>query len=358
MARLRVRTRTFPTKRPFTIATGTLTRITGAHVALAQGKRVGRGEAQPSFRVCGETLPSVQAFLGAARPLVEGVPPADWRSTLAALDAMAPGNPAAKAALDMAVLDLAGQAARKPVHALLGLRRRAMPTSATVVLDAPEAMAAEAVAHAEQGFAHLKLKLGQAGRDAARLRAVRDAVPGARLRCDANTGWTEAQALRLLPALEKAEVEVLEQPVPRPFRAELGRIARAAELPVLADEAVLGLEDAQRLAEGRWADGFVLKLMKCGGLWQAKQMLALARREGLQVMVGCMVESSVGITAAAHLLGAPALRWADLDGAWLLARDPFRGAAIVDATIQPPERPGLGVAESASGARSAPGHAK
>lgn len=330
-----------PTKRPFVIATGTMTHHQASYIGLEQGPHTGYGEAAPSLRVCGETPDGVVAFWAAVRDEVAAWDPAQWREHLDALAARAFGNPAAKAALEMALLDLAGQAQGKPVHALLGLRPAEKPTSATVVLDAPEAMAREARGHAEQGFRHLKLKLGEAKRDEARVRAVRDAVPDAVLRCDANTAWTEAQALRLVKVLDKLDVELLEQPLPRGMHDGMRRIAKAAALPVLADEDCLGLEDAQRLAAEGYADGFVLKLAKCGGPWQAKQMLDLAKGAGLQVMVGCMVESSVGIAAAAHLLGR--VQWADLDGAWLLAQDPFRGAAIRGGRIATPIAPGLGV---------------
>lgn len=340
--RLRAWQEHLPTKKPFTISTGTMTAHHATYVALEHDGVEGVGEAAPSLRVCGETPEGVLAFWAALRNEVAAWAPGRWREHLRDLDARALGNPAAKAALDMAMLDLAGKAQKKPVHALLGLKAAAKPTSATVVLDAPEAMAREAVSHTEAGFAHLKLKLGEPKRDAARLRAVRDAVPEAVLRCDANTGWTEAQALRFVPLLERAEVELLEQPVPRGERAAMKRLAKRAEFPLLADEAVLGYEDAERLAAERFADGFVLKLMKCGGLVPAKRMLDLARREGLQVMVGCMVESSVAISAAAQLLAR--VQWADLDGAWLLAADPWRGADIEEGVIAPVDSEGLGVA--------------
>lgn len=344
--RLRAWQEKLPTKKPFVIATGTMTQHDATYIALEHGGVQGFGEAAPSLRVCGETPDGVLAFWAAVRDEVAAWEPARWKEHLAALDARALGNPAAKAALDMALLDLAGKAAKKPVHALLGMKRATRPSSATVVLDTPGAMAREAVSHAEHGFTHLKLKLGEPKRDALRLRAVRDAVPEATLRCDANTGWTEAQALRFVPLLGKCEVELLEQPVPRGEREAMKRVAKEAEFPLLADEAVLGLDDAQRLAEDRFADGFVLKLMKCGGLVQARAMLDLARREGLEVMVGCMVESSVAVSAAAQLLGG--VRWADLDGAWLLAEDPWRGATIQAGSIAPVDAPGLGVAPASN----------
>lgn len=339
--RLRIWERTLPTKRPFVISTGTMTEHEATYVGLRHGAREGLGEAAPSLRVTGETRASVRGFLDAVGPAMAARDPDGWAASCGALAASALGNPAAKAALECALLDLAARRARRPLHALLGVRAREMPTSATVVLASPRAMAREALSHAEHGFTHLKLKLGEAKRDVARVRAVRDAVPWATLRCDANTAWSKAEALRLVRVLDKLEVELLEQPVPRGRHGDMRAIARAAELPVLADEDCLGLEDARVLAEERYADGFVLKMAKCGGPLQGKRMLDLARRAGLKVMVGCMVESSVGIAAAAALLGR--VDWADLDGAWLLARDPWRGAEVRGGRIATPEGPGLGV---------------
>lgn len=344
--RLRTWEEKLPTKRPFVISTGAATATQNVFVELADGGARGRaeakgyGEAAPSLRVCGETPAGVLGFLDAARALVEAEGPGGWKGLRGRLDAFAPGNPAAKAALDLALHDLAGKLAGAPAWRLLGLKPAARPTSVTLSLGAPEAMAREAARLADAGFRVLKLKLGEPRRDLARVRAVRDAVPGATLRCDANTAWTESQALRLVRGLDRLEVEVLEQPVPRGFHAEMRRIARAAELPVLADESVLGPGDAATLARERFADGFVLKLMKCGGLAPARRMLALARRARLRVMVGCMLESSLAISAASHLLAR--VEWADLDGAWLLAQDPWRGVEVRAGAIATPEGPGLG----------------
>jgi L-alanine-DL-glutamate epimerase-like enolase superfamily enzyme len=314
--------------------------VRALYVELEHDGIRGFGEAAPSLRVCGETPESVRAFWEAVRPELEARTPADWQGTLGWLAQRAFGNPAAKSALDSALLDLAGKAQRRPAYRLLGLQPGAKPTSATVVLDTPERMAKEAASHADLGFTVLKLKLGEAAEDAARVDAVRDAVPGATLRCDANTAWTVQQGLKLAKHLDKREVELLEQPVPRGFHDALKRIAEAAHMPVLADESVLGLEDARVLAGERYADGFVLKLAKCGGLWQAKQMLDLSRKASLEVMVGCMVESGLGIAAAAQLLGR--VPWADLDGAWLLAQDPWTGADVQRGRIATPDAHGVG----------------
>lgn len=338
--RLRTWQEKLPTKKPFVISTGTLRQVEAHYAELEYDGSRGFGEAAPSLRVCGESPESVRAFWLALQSEFELLTPADWQRTLDWLQARAFANPAAKNALDNALLDLVGKLQRKPVHALLGLKPGVKDTSATVVLDEPSAMAKEAAAHLQAGFRILKLKLGEAKDDAARVHAVRDAAPQATLRCDANTSWSEADALRLVRILDKLEVELLEQPVPRTFWPEMRRIAKAAELPVLADEGVLGLEDARNLAAHNHCDGFVLKLAKCGGLWQAKQMLDLAKKAKLQVMLGCMVESGLGIAAASQVLGA--VPWADLDGAWLLAQDPWTGADVAGGRIATPTGPGLG----------------
>jgi L-Ala-D/L-Glu epimerase / N-acetyl-D-glutamate racemase len=334
-----------PTKRPFVISTGRMTAARVVFLRLEHDGVEGFGEAAPSIRVTGETPEGCLAFLQTLAPEVAAWDPAHWRTHLEKLAMRAIGNTAAKAALEMALLDLVGRRSGKPVHRLLGLRAADLPTSATVVLDAPEAMAREALSHAEQGFDHLKLKLGEAKRDLARVRAVRDALPDATLRCDANTAWTEQQAVRMARALDRLEVELLEQPLPRGAWDKTRRVARAGELPVLADEDVLGVEDLRALARERYADGFVLKLMKCGGPARAAQLLAFAERARLKVMVGCMVESSLAISAAAQVLGKA--RWADLDGAWLLAEDPWQGAHVDRGRIATPHGPGIGATRRA-----------
>lgn len=339
--RLRAWEEKLPTKKPFKIATGSMTAARVVFVELEHEGVRGFGEAAPSLRVCGETPESALAFVGAVKEELCATSPDDWPTTLEGLAARAFANPAAKAALEMALLDLVGKLQRKPVHALLKLKPAERATSATVVLDTPENMAREAVSHAEQGFDHLKLKLGEAKLDLARVRAVRDAVPDATLRCDANTAWTGQQALRLVKGLDKLDVELLEQPLPRGHHDGMKRVAKTASLPLLADEDVLGLEDFRGLAAERYADGFVLKLMKCGGPAQGAAMLAMAQRAGLKVMVGCMVESSLAISAAAQLLGK--VQWADLDGAWLLATDPWRGAEVERGRIATARGDGLSV---------------
>jgi len=343
---LRAWRESLPLRKPFVISAGTTQAAESLFVALEEGGLVGFGEAAPSFRVTGETVEGVRAFLHGLGPRFQHRDAGDWAGDLEDLHRAAPHNPAAKAALDLALLDLAGKELGKSVRDLLGLKAATMPTSATVVLAEPEAMAAEARSHVAAGFRNLKLKLGEAEADEARVRAVRDAVPEAKLRVDANGAWTGQQARDLLEPLHKLEVELVEQPLPRGWWEETQRLTKAAEMPILVDEDVLTLEDVRVLAERRYADGFVLKLMKCGGLWQGKRMLDLARGAGIKVQLGCMVESSLGISAASHLLDL--VDWADLDGAWLLARDPWRGARIVDGVVEPPEGPGLGAVAAVS----------
>lgn len=183
----------------------------------------------------------------------------------------------------------------------------------------------------------LKIKLGSAN-DLELLQTIRSATTK-ELRVDANCGWTPAQAVRMLPVLEEFGVTVLEQPVAPTDLDGLAHIRRHARIPLIADESCVTAADIPALV-GR-VDGINIKLAKCGSLREALRMIAVARTHGLMVMVGCMIESSLGITGAAHF--TPLVDIVDLDGAALLRDDPFIGATIVGGQVALPETPGLGV---------------
>jgi L-alanine-DL-glutamate epimerase-like enolase superfamily enzyme len=164
-------------------------------------------------------------------------------------------------------------------------------------------------------------------------------VTGARLVADANCGWSEAQTLDLLPALADLGLEWLEQPLPEEDLEGLRRIRAASPLPIFADEPVRTARDIVRLAG--CVDGVNIKVMKAGGLREARRMIAVARAHDLQVMLGCMIETSLGITASAHL--APLVDWADLDGNLTVTNDPFTGLRVEQGRLVLPDGPGLGV---------------
>jgi L-alanine-DL-glutamate epimerase-like enolase superfamily enzyme len=236
----------------------------------------------------------------------------------------------------MALYDLAGQRLGVPVYGLLGLDPRDTPlTSFTIGLDTPEVV--ERKVREASDYPILKVKMGTA-EDRQVLEVVR-ATSGARLRVDANEGWTPDDALERLEWLARMGVELVEQPLPAAMLEETRELRKRSPIPFFADESVHRAADIPALAGA--FDGINIKLMKCGGLSEALRMIGTARAHGMKVMLGCMIESSLGITAAAHL--SPLADTADLDGNLLLESDPFLGATVKAGRLVLPEAPGLGV---------------
>ncbi len=246
------------------------------------------------------------------------------------------GSTAARAAIDIALHDAWGQALQQPLYRLFGLDpTRIAPTSFTISLDTPEHMAEQARAsHA----LILKIKLGTDA-DEARLSAIRRAT-NTPLRVDANAGWTLARARQLLPLLAEHGVELVEQPLPAGDLDGLRALRELRSRPaIFADESIKTSSDI--LAHQGLVDGVVIKLSKSGGLHAAREQITLARSLGLEVMLGCMIESSIAVTAAAHL--APLAQYIDLDGPLLIRNDPFVGVEYDAGRVRLPDRPGLGL---------------
>lgn len=250
------------------------------------------------------------------------------------------GPAPARCALDLALHDRIGRQQSKPLYALLGLPKpEPKTTSFTIGLNTPEEMARLAVEAIQCPI--LKLKLGASEGDAERVAAVRRARPDAELCVDANGGWQAAEAVRLIEAMLPYGITFVEQPVPKSDFAGLRFVQAHVEAPVVADESVQTLADIERLAEAG-VQGVNLKLMKVGGLAPGLQMLRRAQELGLRIMLGCMVETSLGVTAMAHLMGVA--EWLDLDAPLLIANDPFAGVVFADdSKLHLPERPGIGV---------------
>ncbi len=300
-------------------------------VELEHGGLVGLGEAAPIPRY-GQDAASAARAAETMMPRLGDVRAFESAATSAG----DPGQPAATAAIDMALRDLAGKRLGAPLYELLGIDpRRTPPTSFTIGMDTPEVVA-EKVREAS-GFEVLKVKLGSDD-DRAMLEAVRDTTDRP-LRVDANEGWTLDGALERLEWLESLGVELVEQPLPAGQLDEMRELRRRSPLPLFADESLHVAADIPRLAGA--FDGINVKLMKCGGIGEALRMIAVARALGLEIMLGCMVESSLAITAAAHL--SPLVDYADLDGNLLVTDDPFIGATIEGGRLVLPEGPGLGV---------------
>jgi L-alanine-DL-glutamate epimerase-like enolase superfamily enzyme len=300
-------------------------------VEIEDGGRVGLGEAAPIPRY-GQDRDSAARAVEAMTPRL-----GDPRAFATAADRTAvAGQEAAAAAVDMALRDLAGQRLGAPLYELMGLDPRAAPpTSFTIAMDTPEVVARK-VAEASD-YEALKVKMGSDD-DRVVLETVR-ALTDRPLRVDANEGWTLEGALSRLEWLRELGVELVEQPLPAGNLAAVRELRRASPLPLFADEDLHRAADVPRLAEAY--DGVNVKLMKCGGIGEALRIIATARAHGMQVMLGCMIESSVAITAAAHL--SPLVDFADLDGNLLIRDDPFVGATVSGGRIVLPEGPGLGV---------------
>jgi L-alanine-DL-glutamate epimerase-like enolase superfamily enzyme len=326
---------TLRTKHPFMIARGGVddSRVVWVRLTDADGME-GWGEAAPS-RYYGETADTVLSVLERLTPALPE-DPGDLEVAEARFAALVPKNGAARAALSAALHDLVGKRLGQPLWRLWGLDPvRAPCSSFTIGLDTAEKMRAK-VAEAAP-YPILKIKLGT-DRDEAILRTIRDATDKP-LRVDANAGWTRERAFQMLPVLKEYGVEFLEQPLAPDDLDGLAAVRRRGVLPIVVDESCIVATDIPRLAGA--VDGINIKLAKCGSLREALRMIATARAHGMLVMVGCMIESSLGITAAAHF--APLVDAADLDGAALTANDPFVGATIAGGRIGLPSGPGLGV---------------
>jgi L-Ala-D/L-Glu epimerase / N-acetyl-D-glutamate racemase len=323
------------TKHPFVIARGSSSDHRVVWVRLTDGDGMeGWGEADPSSYY-GETADTV---LDVLRRLEPHLPrdPFDLENAETRFAQVVPRNGAARSALSAALHDLVGKRLGLPLYRLWGLDPGRTPVSSfTIGLDTPERMRLK-VAEAAP-YPILKVKLGT-DRDEVILRTIRDATDKP-IRVDANAGWTVERALQMLPVLKEFGIEFLEQPLPPQDLEGIARVRRAGVLPVVVDESCITAADIPRVAEA--ADGINIKLAKCGSLREALRMIAAARAHGMLVMVGCMIETSLGISAAAHF--TPLVDAADLDGAALTSNDPFVGAAIDGGRIQLPTGPGLGV---------------
>ena len=324
-----------PLLRPWTLSRGTSTSKSNVLIRLSHGEHHGLGEAAPNPRY-GEDCESVLRALERAEPLLDG-DPGSRDAILGRVDASIPRHPAARAAIDIALHDLAARRIGQPLHRLLGADPSKAPlTSFSIgIADVP---AMQEQARQATGFRILKIKLGT-GADRDLVQGIR-AVTDKPLYADANEGWKDpAQAIAMIRWLEGMGVVLIEQPLPAGDLEGAMRVRDQVSMPIFADEAALAEEDLPAVA--RAYDGVNVKLQKSGGLRSARRMIEAARAHGLRVMLGCMIETSVGITAAAHL--APLADHADLDGHLHLRDDPFRGALLKDGRIVPPEGPGLGV---------------
>ncbi len=325
------------TRAPFGIARWThslypRTLVTFTHVGVT-----GRGEAAPNA-FYGETRGTVEAVLPELSAALTD--PWDWDGLAARMAARFPhGHPSVRCALEMAALEWSARQAGQPVWRLLGLSGVPIPESSYTIsiagLDDMRGQTRDALA---AGYTILKVKLGT-DRDVPILEALREEAPAARLRVDANAAWSRSTAKRMLDVLDAHGVELLEQPLVAEDLEGHAELRRASRIPLVADESLHDLSVLPRLAGA--FDAVNLKIAKLGGPLQALRAARLARALGLNVMLGCMIESSLGIAASAHLAGLA--DWVDLDGALLLSNDPFVGLRWTAGQLERPTAPGWGV---------------
>jgi L-alanine-DL-glutamate epimerase-like enolase superfamily enzyme len=243
---------------------------------------------------------------------------------------------------------VAGKIAGLPLYALLGGGRRPIPTDQTVGIDTPQEMAARAAELAGKGVPAIKVKLGTtANEDVERIDRIREAIGDELpLRLDANQGWDLPTAVQVLRRLESSGIEYCEQPLARWDLEGFRRLRERVSIPIMADESVFDHHDAFKLTAGGCCDYLNIKLAKSGGIHTAQKINAIAEGCGVRCMVGCMLETRLALTAAAHLVSARRnIRYADLDSHFQLEEDPVVGGARWDGgTITPPDDPGIGAA--------------
>ncbi len=300
------------------------------------GALSGFGEATAN-NYYGITIDRMITDLGQLRPIIEA---ANWSTAEALWEQVhnrLKSNPFAQCALDEAAHDLVAKRAGKPLYAQWGLNPARIPlTNFTIGLDTPEVMLSKMK---EMPWPLYKIKLGRGDDDLALLRVLRQQTD-AIFRVDANCGWTAEQTLAYAPELMALGVEFIEQPLPADDWDGMARLRADSPLPIIADESCIVETDVARCAD--YFHGVNIKLTKCGGLTPARRMIAEARQRGLSVMVGCMTESSVGISAIAHLL--PLLDYVDMDGSLLITNDPATGVTFNYGQVRYAQANGTGAA--------------
>ncbi|MEJ5305892.1 MAG: dipeptide epimerase [Ignavibacteria bacterium] len=326
---------TLELKHVFTVATASRKTTPVMMTEIEYNGMIGYGEASmPPY--LGESHQTASEFLSKV-DLSQFDDPFRIEEILNYVDSIAPGNPAAKASIDIALHDLVGKLIGQPWYKIWGLNPEKTPyTSFTIGIDKPDVVR-QKVKEAEQ-YKILKVKLGL-DNDKEMIETIRS-VTDKPIRCDVNQGWkNKEEALKMIEWLANKNVEFVEQPMPKEWYDEHAWLRERSPLPIIADESVQRLPDVKK-AYGAY-DGINIKLMKSTGMREAYKMILLARALEMKVMLGCMTETSCAISAAAQL--SPLVDWADLDGAELISNDLFDGAKIIDGKVTLTNLPGIGI---------------
>jgi L-alanine-DL-glutamate epimerase-like enolase superfamily enzyme len=332
---------------PFRIAIGVISEGEYLFVRInTDGGFSGWGEATPTTMITGDTQAINAAAAGTLAKLLLGKDPLDIEARVTEMSQFLAFNSSVRAAFDLALHDVAGRAAGLPLYALLGGGKRELATDMTIGIDEPAKMAEQAVEFKKDGAPAIKVKLGTtADQDVERINCIREAIGDELpLRVDANQGWDFPTAVTVLRRLESSGIEYCEQPIAHWNYEGFKRLRDRVSIPIMADESVFDHHDAFKLAAGDCCDYLNIKLAKSGGIHTALKINAVAEACGAKCMLGCMMETRLGLTAAAHLVSArPNIRYADLDGHFQLKEDPVVGGACWDGgTITLPDEPGIG----------------
>lgn len=326
---------TLKLKHVFTIATNSRTTTPDIITRIEYDGFVGYGEASmPPY--LGESEETATKFLSKVN-LKQFKDPFELEDIIDYIDSIEKGNPAAKASVDIALYDLVGKLMNQPWYKIWGYDKSKTPnTTFTIGIDKPDVVRQKT--REAKGFKILKVKLGR-GNDKQMIEAVRS-VTNVPLTVDVNQGWKDKHyALEMAQWLKEQNVEFVEQPMPKTQIDDIAWLTAHSPLPIMGDESIQRIPDVVK-AHGVYS-GINIKLMKCTGLREAHKMLNLAKSLDMKVMIGCMTETSCGISAASQL--SPMADWADLDGNLLISNDPFEGTKVVDGKLALTDYPGIGL---------------
>lgn len=347
---IKTHTMRVPLIRPFRISLGVMTHAVSCLVEVETDEGItGYGEGSPGPLITGENLEGTVESIRVLREKLIGMDPRDMEAVYTVMNRAIACAGSAKAAIDIACHDIMGKSWGLPLYKVLGGLNNQIETDMTVGIDEPEVMAGLAKEHVEAGFNVIKTKVGtDIATDLARVKAIRRAVGNdVKIRLDANQGWHGKEAVDLLERLNEYDIELVEQPVPRYDFEGLKYVTRNSRVPVMADESCWDSKDALKLVSERAVDFINIKLMKCGGLYEAKKIVNIAEAAGVECMLGCMAEESGIAIHAAAALGAALknITRADLDASFSLSKLPFEGGFTVRDTrhLVLSENPGLGL---------------
>ncbi|MBU5264518.1 L-Ala-D/L-Glu epimerase [Bacillus atrophaeus] len=341
-----------PLKKPFKTALRTVYTAESVIVKIVYDNGLsGWGEAPPTIVITGDSIDSIESAIHhVLKPALLGRSLHSCEAIFHDIDRLLERNYSAKAAVEMAVYDGWAQMCGLPLYQMLGGFRRTLETDYTVSVNSPREMGEDAVSYLKQGFQTLKVKVGKdkVQTDIARIHEIRKRVgSNVKLRLDANQGWTPKEAVSAIRKMEDAglDIELVEQPVHKDDLAGLKQVTDATETPIMADESVFTPRQALAVLKTRSADLINIKLMKAGGITGAVKINALAEACGVECMVGSMIETKLGITAAAHFAaGKKNVTRFDFDAPLMLKQDMIQGGIIYSGSaITIPDEPGLGI---------------